>query len=1039
MKKENNIANSSAKKARRKRILNYSLLFVGLFGVTAATAYFLIPSKKSTLGTNGDDPTASINSDEEDTMTPAQHFTSQLMAMKGLSATVDSFTASIPNSKDTANPTTISLKDTSLQLVMNGWPDISFNLDTTVVLNNAVSKDINIFYADSNVYLSALGLKYKTTSETIDNLFDNIYDLGEAAGIGTFDLGSIDTSKASSLLNNLTSSGSAETGYVYTLPLDDAKTQIITMTSDKDYNLTGVSATGLVFNGVTLTFSATTDLNASLNTADFIPTDKDSYLDIYNSWTMIQKVADLVMKPSFGISMDIDMTKTKTESGVANTYEVAQIAGSANLNVQSSLYGGSLSLKAPNESTLASNFVSLASEKITNQSLAAAYVGTTATDGTKDGTVYASYNDALNLKMTTSVAENLIAKIKKDIPAKDLSSATTLFSFVTDSTVMKALAKGQYEAVVNMLDDFKTANNQIIATVHLKDLGLGADSKIVVTLDGNASASSLASIEVFSIEMSDYEMNAKFALTSYTAPSVTPENYQTLDKLPNIYDQFYALSQDIKAGATIKGSVMGYDSTTQKATTDGVSFDGSTEFDANQDLTVDPKGKSGTGTIDITQVKAGADYQTHHVAIDVRGVDKMLFRYTSSASNYQDYLNGKFTISTLNDIIALVQKLMKSTDARYTKFLDALTETMANTVVGEIMAKDYETLLRNKVLTKLNVYSDSIELELDKKLLGSTTNVSIVIALDTASKVKSVSLTDFAISGKLINATIALSDYDANALATLPDNVTYLDFSQIAVLMQFGITTSELNYFHITATAGVYIGSLLGVEPTLDFYISVDGATVKVVGYINDIPLIIGVNGSHYDNLLCSFGGTRNVVFYYQTGYCYIHGHDDYDGTKRDETQDIKVKDTYFVSNILHYLLADVLEASPSIQSQIDTSSSSSTALIKFEDVLKNFVYTASTTTPKWDLTLDTGVLANDSSLKDLVVTISGTDKDSTDGTLDGYLDTLNVTFSLVKVLTIKITLNAKLVNIGTDYSNFFATTWQNYITAHANDTVEGA
>jgi hypothetical protein len=35
--------------------------------------------------------------------------------------------------------------------------------------------------------------------------------------------------------------------------------------------------------------------------------------------------------------------------------------------------------------------------------------------------------------------------------------------------------------------------------------------------------------------------------------------------------------------------------------------------------------------------------------------------------------------------------------------------------------------------------------------------------------------------------------------------------------------------------------------------------------------------------------------------------------------------------------------------------------------------------------------------------------------------------------------LNAKLVNIGTDYSNFFATTWQNYITAHANDTVEGA
>jgi hypothetical protein len=45
---------------------------------------------------------------------------------------------------------------------------------------------------------------------------------------------------------------------------------------------------------------------------------------------------------------------------------------------------------------------------------------------------------------------------------------------------------------------------------------------------------------------------------------------------------------------------------------------------------------------------------------------------------------------------------MKSTDARYTKFLDAFTETMVNTVVGDIMSKDYETLLRNKVLTSLH-------------------------------------------------------------------------------------------------------------------------------------------------------------------------------------------------------------------------------------------------------------------------------------------------------------------------------------------------
>jgi hypothetical protein len=632
MKNEKKAIPESVKKAKRKRVLNYSLLFFGLFGVTAAAAYFLIPSKKTAYGVQGNDPTSST-AEDPDTMTPVQHFTSQLMAMKGVSATINSFSAAMANPQDSANPEVVSLKNAGVQLVMNGWPDISFNLDATVVLNGTLSKDIHLSYVDSNLYLSALGLKYKTTSENTDNLFNNIYTLSETAGIGSFDIGSIDTSKATSLLNNMTYTGDETTGFVFTLPLDDAKSQIITMASDKDYNLTGVSATNLVLNGVTLNFSITTDLQATIDTASFVPTDTASYLDIYNSWTMIQKVADLIMKPSFGISMDIAMTKSVTENGVAKTYEVAAISGGANLNVSSSLYNGSLSLKAPTESTLSTDFASLSADKVTTQSLAASYVGTTDASGVKDGTVYASYNDALNLKMTSSVAEGLIAKIKKDIPAKDLSSSLTLFSFITDSTVMKALAKGQYETAIAMLEDFKTANNQIIATINLKDLGLGASSKVVVTLDGNETASSLASIEVSSIEMSNYEMNAKFALTGYTEKSVTPSAYESLDKLPNIYDQFYALSQDIKAEATIDGSVYGYDSTAKKATSDGAKFKGSTEFDANQDTVKDPSGKSGTGSIAIEQIKNGASFQTHKVGIDVRGTDKMLFSYTSSASS----------------------------------------------------------------------------------------------------------------------------------------------------------------------------------------------------------------------------------------------------------------------------------------------------------------------------------------------------------------------------------------------------------------------
>ncbi len=1025
------------KKAKRKQFWNYGLLFFGLFGVTATTSYFLIPSKKATVG--GGDSVPDTPSSSSDNMTAEQHFTSSLMAIKGLDAKVNSFTANIPNPKDAANPEVFSLKDTSVALVMNGWPDISFDVDTTVVFNG-VSKDVNISLADSNLYLSALGIKYKTTSENMDKLFDKIYTLAASAGIDSLDLsGAVDTSKATSLLSNLTSSGNTTDGFVYTLPLDDAKTQNIILKSDGNYNLTGVSASALTLNGITMSFDVSVDLNATVDMTSFIPTDSASYLDIYNSWDMIQQVADLIMKPTFGLNMDIAMTKTVTENSVAKTYQVASITGNANMDVKAMNFQGGLTVKAPNEKTLLSDYAALSADKITTQSVAANYVQTGTSDA-KDGVVYAAYNDAFKVKMTTSVMDALIAKIKADFPAKDTANSNTLFSFVTESTVMKALAKGQYEAVVNMLDSITTTDNQIVATVLLKDLGLGSSSKVVVTLDGNSKAASLAKIEISGVEMSNYAMSATFALASYTTPSLVETDYQTLDKLPNIYDQVYAISQDTKAGATLSGSVMGYDSTSKAATTSGVSFKGSTEFDANQDLTKDAKGKSGTGSLELTQLKEGKDYQTHYVGIDVRGTDKMLFRYTSSASAKKDYLNGKFTIDTLNDIIALVKKLMASTDKRYTKFFDALTETTATTVVGQIMAKDYETLLRNKILTKLDVYGDSIDLVIDKKLLGSTTDIAVSIGLDTASKVSSVAITDFAISGQMINAKIELAAYDEGKLSTLPDNVTYLDFSQIEVLMQFGITTSELNYFHITATAGVNIGSLIAVNPTLDFYISVDGETVKVVGYIHKIPLIMGVNGSHYKNLF-GWGGTREVTFYYQTGYCYLSGSDDYAGTLLDETDHVKVKDTYFAKNILHYLCNNILELSSSIQSQIDTSSSSTSSdPIKFEDVLKAFTYTnTSGTSPIWDLTLDAGVLANDSKLKDLVLKITGTDSDSTDGALDGYLTKMNVTFNMTAIVNITITLDAQLVDIGTDYTSFFNTTWQNYINSHASDSVEGA
>lgn len=1028
---------NSPKKQRIKRFCNYGFLFAALFGVSAVTTYFLAPTKRASM--NGLANNDGGDSSSTNQMTPAQNLTANLSNMGGMSAVVNSFSATIKNPLSTTSSPkgdiALSLKNTSLQLAINGWPDVAIDLKTTVCYEG-IEKPIALAYVDSNIYLSALGLKYKTTTETGTDFFDSMITLFNLANMPSPDLSGMDTSSMSSMMDKMTSTGNTETGFVYTLPLNDDGSQSITMTSDGKYNLTGVKTSGISINGNSLAFDVSIDTLKSFDVSTFVPSDANTaYLDIYNSYALIKRVTDLVRTPTFGVNIGVSMEKSVTEGATTNVYQVASVSGSANLDVTANNYQGALTVEAPSSKTLKSDVASLSEDKKTKQTVSANYV-----KSGDDGKVFVSYNDAMKLKMTTSVANNLFKKIQTDFPVKDTSSMTKLFDFVTDSTVMKELADGKFASAINMLDDFTIGNNTLTATLHLKNLGLGDNSSVVVTLDGNETSSSLAKIEANHIVMSAYEMNATFSMADYVKPTLAEDAYQTLDNTPTIYDQFLALSKDTTAAVDLNGSVMKYDTSANAVTKNGVRFTGNTEFDANQDTTKDTHGKSGTGSAEITQIKDGTDFQTHHVGIDVRGTDKMLFRYTTGTVNSESkYLNGKFEISTLNGIIDLVKKLMNSTDARYTKFLDPLKEQSATMVLGKIMAGDYEELLRTKVLDKVSVASDAIVVVVDKALLSSTTNIELTLGLESG-KVKSVAINEFVIEGMDINVTLTLGTYDVAKLATLPDDVTYLDFSQIEVLMAFGITTSEQSYFHLTASGTVSLGKADLISLKMDFHITVNGEVVKVVG-TTTLPLVPFVNGT---SPLWLAGGTRTVKFYYEPGYCYLNGHDDYSISTRLDTSDaIKVKDTYFASNLMKYLLKDYLQVTDSIYSQITETKSDSSKPVSYEKVLTDFQYANTTgTAPSWDLSIDTGVLANNSMLGLLQVHISGNDADASDGVLDGYLNKMNVTFAINAGITITIKLNAVLENPGsadTEFPSTILSDYNKYIADHASETVEGA
>lgn len=1049
-KKENLSRNSgNEKRSKRHEKARYATLFMSVFAISACTAYWLTPGKTATLGQD-EEASSSGESiiDAGDTMTPTEHLMSALSNVKGVQATIDSFACSIKNSKNDAYPQAVSLDQGAvLNLYMNGYPDYNLSFNGTVKYNG-LSVDLGLAYADANVYLKAVyapsagkgfDLRYRTKADTKNDILSYIYDLFGEEGIPTPDLSGLSTSQMSSKMGGMSSEKTNE-GYTYTIALDAEKTNNIYLYSDASYNLKSVKADNVSIGNATMSFLVNLNVNATfVSESAFIPADKASYLDAASSLGLVKKVVSLVQKKQFGLNLNLTMDHTVTEEGSEKTYRVGAIDGNANLDADKVNFAASLAVSAPNEKTLLAN--EAGAEK-TVQNLSANYVQSGSGE-TKDAVVYASYNDALKVKATQSVFENLIKKVKADFPAKDSANASTTFNFITSSTVMTAIANGQYEKVAGLLDKITFTDNKVLLSVNLKDLGLGEASNVTVTLDGTDSSASLASIQLSGIVMSDYVMNGTIALADYVTPSLVEADYQTLDRLPNIYDQFYDLSQNTQASAEISGSVVDYDSTTEKGKAKtGFTFTGNTTFDANQDTSKDASAKSGTGNIAIVDyAKTPDDPQTHKVGIDVRGTDKMLFRYTTSATAYKDYLNGKFTIDTLNDIIDLVKRLTQTNDRRYTKFLDSFKETSATTVVGQLANKDFEALLRKKVLTKLNVEDGEIRAVLAKSLLGSTSDLDITLGLDAAGKIASLTLSDFAIEGKFINVTLTLGSYDSAKLKSLPDEgtgsgqISYMDFSQIEVLMAFGLKTSELSYFHIQGTASIALWSLNLSDIPVDFHISVDGETVKVYGTISDIPLellFLGVKGAF---------GKRKVTFVYEPGYVYLSGNDDYNWPYSDTTDFHKVKDTYFMDHLAEYLLKDMLQLRDTWYDKIDSTQSDSTGKqVAYEDVLSSFSYANSTgIAPVWDLVLNLGALTNSDQLKNLTVTIGGTDSNTADEVLEGYLSHLKASMQIVAGVSIKVGVDASLVDIGASDASFFETTFANFISAHASDTVEGA
>jgi hypothetical protein len=1061
-----------------KKILTYVGTFLGVFAVSAVTAYFAMPTNVRGVGNTGNGANSTNNSSiddggNDDAPTDAEQFIARLAskATQGLTGTIDAY-FTIPQ-EGKSNNITIEVNNATLKFAMPSLSNIRIDLSAAVSYNDR-ARQLDLTYADNEAYFSLSfpdslvsetnprggdwDLKYcldLSTESSVDEngnqqntQFKDLVTIGQyiVEMVGdAFDFTSISSSLSSmtSSLDTsalLTAFGAMESvkqednsiNYYMNLPFGDFNMPIM-MSSDSDYNLTEILLPG--YNGTPS--SSTVDLaNGMSFYADIkcaygsveIGTpayNVSSYHPLVNSLDLVGSLYNLVAKPKFGISL-VDASLTHVVDSDKNVNETTDLSLNANvdlLDMSKPLIGASMSMKAGE----------------TTQTLAVDYT---------DSTTFVNLSNVVKAKMSQATFDALLGSIKntsfggsdasktEDSINKILDLMTSVkltntikaimngVTSVKGCTLLNGMNDGKYEAAFDFITSITSTDNKIVIVLNLSPLSI--DGTITLTLDATSGAGNLLSLELSDIALASFTFSGTLQVNDYVAPeAVVSDNYQALTHLPTVYDQFASIMSDKKGAFSLSGNVMDSGSTTK-----GFTFSGSAELD------VDPKSttyKSGTGDILITNLSGLDDSnnqisQDYKVAIDVAGVDQMFFTYNSGAfvkdSNGKDtttpkYLKGRFTINTLNDIISLVESLISSKDARFSKYSSTFTSLLSGTIVGDLVDNKLSSLVENNILVSTSFESNSSTFVIAKGLMGTTSDVTIKINYDVSGKLASLAV-NLTTGGKDIALNVGVKA-TTGKLQRIADHTlsNYMDFSQISVLLEYLkndalLGTSETNSvstYHLVADASATLGVLNIDAVKIDMYLYLDGATFKMYGSVT-LPMITSVDCNGKGNHL---GGTRTTTFAYETneddpdGTVYIKRYDDnfwwiHDpiNSASDYTMYRKVDGKEFMNNIKGWLLGFMLGIEDSI---FDSSSSSSTSSpIYVENGLNSFTYTAGTT-PTWNLSLDLGALTNVSALKDMDLTLKG-------NSTSKVLNKLDFTLGIVELVKITLTMNVSLDNV---------------------------
>ena len=410
-------------------------------------------------------------------------------------------------------------------------------------------------------------------------------------------------------------------------------------------------------------------------------------------------------------------------------------------------------------------------------------------------------------------------------------------------------------------------------------------------------------------------------------------------------------------------------------------------------------------------------------------------------------IKAAFSIHSLNGIISTASSLLESTDPRFER-LTSLFSTISNVGLIKLLQDGkYLELIATSILKDeggakvsenedvfvikkgilLNSEDLTIKIGFDKKELVQDEDGNQVEKYGTINSISVESTFDFGGENKKI-VKIELNSIDTKVnddeLASNfkgQDKKEFSDYSSVKTMLEFLLSSATLgsnkesdytSTYHLNGNMSAsIIGIDTNIEVAFDFFISLQGAEVKVLGKMS-ISMITGVNSTFYL-------GTRHINFYYHVsgendkGLVYYDRWDDGTGLiAADKHYEGKFTGDMFAENPLGYILGNLLGFTDSMMEKI-TKSDKTPKAKHAEDILKSYSFNSSKQNaleePEFKLYLDMEKLSGSSSLNELNVTLGG--KTLTDGTKT--LSSAKGELSL-NILKIKASFNATLKNVET-------------------------